>query len=176
MSQNPRRGGAVASILLAIVLVGFLAVAAAVSTGLYIAHNLRVSERAGRGETTVETPIGSLRVREHNSFDPKHLGVPVYPGAVRLPDSRKFASVRLDIGRVHHGFSAIAAEYRTRDSVETVTEFYRHELPHWIICEKNGGRFELSLTHGGYKKIVSIREDGFETRIALASIGEPASN
>jgi hypothetical protein len=176
MPQDSRRGGAVAGVLLAILLVGFLVIVAAVSTGLYVAQNVRVTERGSRGETAVETPFGSVRVREHNSFDPAHLGLPVYPGAERMPDSRKFASLRLDIGHEHRAFAALAAEYRTSDSVEKVTEFYRHELPHWLISEKDGGRFELSLTHGGYKRIVSIREDGFDTHIALASIGEPASN
>ena len=35
------------------------------------------------GETVnLETPFGSVRVREDDKVDPKRLGVPVYPGAV----------------------------------------------------------------------------------------------
>ena len=176
MSRNPRRGGVLAGILLTIVILGVLGVAALVTTGLYVADHVRVTGRNTHGETSVETPFGTVRVRENDKFNPKLLGVPVYPGAVRLNDSRKRASFHFDFGDVHKGFAFSAAEYRTSDAIDRVTDFYRSELPHWLISEKDDGRIQLSFTKGGYKRFVALHEEDGETRIALASVGEPASN
>ena len=35
----------------------------------------------------VDTPIGSMRVEGHKNLDPKLIGVPVYPGAIREEDN-----------------------------------------------------------------------------------------
>jgi hypothetical protein len=175
MPRNNRRGGAIAGIILTILILGFVGFAALVSTGLYVAHNIRVSD-SSRDEASIETPFGSVHVRDHARFDPRHLGVPVYPGAVREHDARKLANFHFDFGDVHKGFAISAAEYRTSDSVERVTNFYRNELPHWLVSQNDNGCLRLSFTKGGYKRMVAVFEEDGETRIALASMGEPASN
>jgi len=177
MAQNHRRGGIVAGILLTILILGALTIAAVVATGLYIAQNVRVTGRTSHGETTVETPFGTVRVREAR-LDPSALGVPVYPGAVRV-ENHKLADFHLDFGGKHKEFAVAAAEYRTSDQPDQVAEFYRDKLPHWMVSETRHGAYhgmQLSLKDGGHKKIIAIYEDGGETRIALASVGEPASN
>jgi len=176
MPRNYRRGGALAGIFLTILMLGALGIAALVATGVYVADHVSVTASDDRGETTVETPFGSFRVRDRGRLDPRHLGVPIYPGAVREVGSRKLASLQLDFGDVHKSLAFSAAEYRTSDSVEEVTRFYRGELPHWLFSQKEDGGLQLSLTRHGYRKIVAIYEDGGETRIALASVGEPGPN
>lgn len=174
MRRNSRHGGILAGVLLMVLVLGILSIAA-LTTGLYCVDHLRVTDRDG-DETTIETPFGSLHVRENSRFDPKHMGVPIYPGAVREDDSRKLASFRFDFGDVHKAFAVTAATYRTSDSVEQVTNFYRSELPHWLISTKDNGGLQMSFTRHGYKRLVAICEDDGQTRIALASVGEPASN
>ena len=176
MSRNSRRGGALAGIVLAVLMLGVLGIVALVTTGLYVADRVSVTGRSGDGETTVDTPFGSVRVRDSARFDPKHMGVPIYPGAVREEDSRKLASFHFDFGDVHKAFAFSAAEYRTSDSVDRVTDFYRGQLPHWLISQKEDGGMQMSFTKHGYKRFVAVYEDDGETRIALASVGEPASN
>ena len=180
MSDNRRvhrqHGGALAAIMLTILILGTLTIAGLVATGLYLVHNVRVMEGTGRREATVETPFGDVHVRESAAFDPKRMGVPVYPGAVHRRDKHKIASVHLDFGDQHKEFSVVAAEYRTYDSVDKVVEFYHHELPHWMFSHERHGGMQLELTERGYRKMVAIYEDEGETRIALASMGEPASN
>ena len=171
-----QRGGALAAIILTVLILGVVTIAALVGTGLYVASNVRVAGSNARGEATVETPFGSVHVRGNSAFDPKRMGVPVYPGAVRRRDRHKLASVHLDFGNEHKEFSVVAAEYHTYDSLEKVAEFYQHELPHWMFSQKRHGGMQLELTEGGYRKMVAIYEDDGETRIALASVGEPASN
>jgi len=178
MPQNHRRGGVVGGILLTILILGALAIAAVVATGLYIAQNVRVTERTSRGETTVETPFGTVRVREAR-LDPTALGLPVYPGAVRNEDNHKLADFHFDFGGKHKDFAVATAEYRTHDRLDKVVDFYRDKLPHWMLSETRHGDYngmQLSLKEGGYKKIIVICEDDGETRISLASVGQPASN
>src|SRR5271168_2606041 len=102
MSHNRRvhrqLGGALAAIVLTILILGALTIAGLVGTALYVASNVRVMERTGRREATVETPFGDVHVRESAAFDPRRMGVPVYPGAVRRRDRHKLASVHLDFG------------------------------------------------------------------------------
>jgi hypothetical protein len=176
MPRNYRRGGALAGIVLIVLVLGVLGFVTLLSTGVYVAHHLRVTENDARDEATVETPFGSIHVRDNDSLDPQHMGVPVYPGAYRERHARKLASLRFDFGDVHKAFALSAAEYRTSDSVDRVTDFYRNQLPHWLISQKDDGRMQFSFTRHGYRRFVCISEDDGETRIALASVGEPASN
>lgn len=176
MRHPHSRGGTLAGIMLTVLILAALAFAALVATGLYVAQNVRVTARSGDGDTTVETPLGSVRVREGPRLDPALLGLPVYPGAEREPDSHKLASFHFDFGRTHKAFAVSAAEYRTSDSPDRVTQFYRDKLPHWMFSEKRHGGMQWELTEGGYKKIIAIHSEDGETRIGLASVGEPASN
>jgi len=176
MPRDHRRGGALAGIILMVLVLGALGIVTLVGAGFCLASHVRFTETSARGETTVETPFGTVRVRDNARLDPKHMGVPIYPGAIREDDSRKLASFRFDFGDVHKAFAVSAAEYRTSDSVDRVTDFYRDQLPHWLISQKENGGMQLSFTKHGYKRLVAIYEDDGETRIALASMGEPASN
>jgi hypothetical protein len=175
MFQNHRRGGALAGIILMTLIVGFVCLAALVSTGLYVAENVRVTARDFGGETKVETPFGNLRVRDHDRSEPRHMGLPIYPGAVREHGSHNLASLNLDFGGAHKSL-AFTAAYRTSDSIQQVTDYYKNELPHWLISQSHNGCLQLSFTKGGYKRFVALSERDGETRIALASVGEPASN
>jgi hypothetical protein len=168
-----RRGGAVGGILVGIGVVLLLAVAAAVGVGLYIASNVRVEK--ARNNTTIETPFGSMRVREGRHFDAAQFGAPVYPGAERQEDSRKLASFEFDFGDDHTEFSVSAAEFTTTDPVEKVAAFYHDKLPKWMYVEKHRG-IQLELNEGGQKRIIAIRRRHGVTHIGLASIGEPAAN
>lgn len=175
MVDRHARGGVLAGIMLTVLILAGLAFAALVATGLFIARNVRVTERTRGNETTVETPFASVRVRD-GRFDPALVGLPVYPGAVRESDGPKLASFHLDLGHTHKAFAVAAAEYRTSASPDQVAMFYRDKLPHWLFKDDRSDGMQLELTGGGYRKIIAIhREDG-ETRIGLASVGEPEAN
>lgn len=174
MQPSSTRGGAVVGILIGLLAVVGLAIVLAVGAGVYVSRNVTVRE--SRGRTTIETPFGSMQVREGGRFDPAHFGVPVYPGAARQEDSRKLASFELDLGDTHKEFSIVAAEYTTEDDVEEVTAFYRDHLPHWMFSSRRRGCAQFEFTEGGHKRIIAIREQRGRTHIGLASVGGPASN
>lgn len=178
MHSNPERGGVVGTVFLLLGILVLIAMVAVVAGGLYIAHNIRVNAERGRhGEAvSLETPFGSMRVREDSKLDPKQFGVPVYPGAVLREDHHKLASIELNFGSENKELAVVAGEYTTSDPVEKVREFYRGELPHWMVREDHHGAVHFSFTEGGQKKIVAISRRGGLTHIGLAFVGEPGAN
>ena len=49
MSGNGRRGGAIAGIILTVLMLGIVGMVALVTTGLYVADHVRVTETTARG-------------------------------------------------------------------------------------------------------------------------------
>ncbi len=173
-SSNTGRGGVLAGVLIGIVILMALALVVVVGAGYYLARNVTVKET--RNAKIIETPFGSMRVRENARFDPAQFGVPVYPGATREEDNRKLASFEFDVGDTHKEFSVLAAEYTTTDSVEDVTRFYRDKLPLWLVSHNRRGHVQFELKGEGYRRIVAVHEKSGLTHIGLASVGEPESN
>ncbi len=174
MRKTSRDGGILmslltgAAIILCIIVLG----------GMYIATHVRVGEsHSSTGHTVrVESPFGAMNVREQRKFDPETLGVPVYPGAVRESNGSPGASLEFELPDSDRSVSFVFAEYRTEDSAERVAAFYRGKLPHWIVTTKRDGSSHMEYRKGGYKRFVSIREEGDGTHVGLASVGEPAGN
>lgn len=171
---NARRGGALAAVLIGIAALMALAVAVAIGAGVYISRHITVRE--ARGQTVVETPFGSLRVRQDADFNPSRFGVPVYPGALREEDSRKLASFELDLGDTHKELSIVAAAYTTADPPDRVLAYYRGKLPDWEFRAKKRGAAHFVIDEDGHKRFVVIRAQHGRTHIGLASVGGPASN
>jgi len=177
MKLRSEKGGIIAGLVVGILAVLALTATALFLTGWYLGNNIRVEHTQNRrgGLVRIETPLGTLRA-QHAGIDPARFGVPVYPNANLLDRDGNMANVELDFGDAHKELSVIAAEYATDDSVEKVQEFYRNQLPHWIITKKRHRGFQMEYTKGGYKRFVVINEKDDRTCIALAYVGEAASN
>jgi len=117
-----------------------------------------------------------MKIQPHQRLDPKAVGIPVYPGAVREDRDSNGASFEFDFDSSHKEFTVMGAEYSTSDSIDRVRAFYHQELPHWIISKARHGRFKMEYTENGYKRFVVLTERHGRTHIGLASVGEPASN
>lgn len=176
--NHSQTGGVLAGVLVAVLILAALAVLGVFMAGIYFAENIHVEKSKGaHGETVkIDTPIGSMRVKAHEKLDPKLIGVPVYPGAIREDEHGGGASFEFDSDSTHKEFTVMGAEYSTDDSIDKVKEFYHRELPHWMISKSRHGNLQMEFTEDGYKRIVSIHEQDGKTRIGLASVGEPASN
>ena len=64
----------------------------------------------------------------------------------------------------------------TSDPVDKVVDYYRAQLPNWIIVNERLGGVRLELRDGGYKRIIAIHERHDGTHIGVASVGERAAN
>src|SRR5262249_55887592 len=134
------------------------------------------SHASGKGETRIETPLGRLRLKERGAVDPKALGMPVYPGAVRSDDARKLASFELDFGDTRSEVMVTAAEFVTTDPLSQVESWYRERRPDALVRHDRKLHVALEWSQEGSKRVVLLRERGSRTHIVLASAGEPAAN
>jgi hypothetical protein len=170
-----RHGGILAGLLLT----GLAILALAVTAGFYLARNVRVmTAHRNRGDdVSIEIPGGRFEIRAHEDLNPASLGVPVYPGAKRVKHGggATFAWISRD-GNEEKGLSVAGVELYTPDPARDVVEYYRSQLPNWLMITERDGSTRLEFAKGGYKRIIGIREKGDGTRIGVASVGEPASN
>lgn len=175
-SRKSRRGG----ILSGLLITGLAFLCLAIAGAIYLGRNIRVTTRAsqyGGDNVSIDTPAGHFSIRARDDARGLPSDVPPYPGAQMRRDSGGGASFQWESrdGKEDRGFSVSATEMITQDSPAAVLDFYRAQLPNWIVITEHG-MTRLELHEGGYKRIIGIhgRYDG--THIGVASVGEPASN
>ena len=175
-AHGSRPGGIVFGLLLSASLVACLIVAG----GLFVARNIRVDTTARNDgdDVSIDTPAGHLSVRAHEKTGSAAADVPFYPGARHTKDSGGDAVIEWNStnGGSDGGFAVSASETVTSDPLEQVVNYYKTQLPSWVIVNERGGAVRLELQEGGYKRIIAIRERNDGTHIGVASVGEPASN
>ena len=176
-SGDSRRGG----ILFGLLLSALVIVCMMIAGGIFLARNIRVqtTERNGGDDVSIDTPAGHLTVRAHEKpGTTAAAGVPLYPGARSTKKSGGDAVVEWTSNNGHRdtGFSVTASEMVTSDPLDKVVDYYKAQLPNWVIATERGGAVRLELREGGYKRIVAIHERHDGTHIGVASVGEPAAN
>lgn len=179
MSKNElggnERGGIISGLL---TILGLLVLAAIVGT-VYMARNVHVqtTSRGNGGDVSIEIPGGHLSIKAHETMDPAAMGIPMYPGARRKGDSggASFQWSSSD-GKADKGLSIAAGEMITQDSADKVLAWYKSQLPNWAVVVENDKLTHVELKEGGYKRFVAIKDEHDGTHIAVASVGEPASN
>jgi hypothetical protein len=175
LRRSARTGGVLSTLLFL-----FLAIiTASIVGGLYIARNVRVktTHRHGGDDVSIETPGGRISIRAHEDLDPALVGIPIYPGSTRRKDSgvATFEWASAD-GNVEKGVSFAAAGLYTPDPSSKVLEYYRTQLPGWVVVTERDGSTRFEFRKGGYKRMIAIHEKNDGTHIGIASAGEPASN
>jgi hypothetical protein len=175
-SCGSSRGGVLFGLLVSAAVVVCMVIAGA----LFLARNIRVetATRNGGDYVSIDTPAGHLSVHAHEKAGWAATDVPLYPGARNAKDSGGDAVVEWDSknGRNDGGFSVSASEMVTGDPLDKVLDYYRGQLPNWVIVNEKDGAVRLELREGGYKRFIVIHEKHDGTHIGVASVGEPASN
>ena len=92
----------------------------------------------GNDDVKIETPFGGMKVKTNDAVVAADVGLAVYPGAtvVKKDKDNDAADVDMNFGNFHLRVRAIS--YRTDDSSEKVTVFYRKELSRYgdvITCK-----------------------------------------
>ena len=173
---EPRRGG----VLVGLLVTGLIILCLVIATGLFVARNVQVrtAEKNDGKYVSIDTPAGHLSVRAHENNGWAASDIPAYPGARNKKDHGGDAVVEWTSNNGHNdkGFSVSASEMITSDSVDKVLDYYREQLPSWVIVKENDGEVRLEFKEGGYKRFVAIHAQHDGTHIGVASVGEPASN
>ena len=175
-NPNSERGG----ILGALLITGAVVVCLMIIGGIIVARSIHVTTTARNGgdDVSIDLPGGHLEVRAHDKAGTAVKDIPIYPGAHSSERHGGDAVVQWSSNKDggDKGFSVSASESITSDSLDKVVDYYRTQLPNWMITKQSSGHVEFELHQGGYKRIVGIREEHDGTHIGVASVGEPASN
>ena len=171
---DSRHGGIVSVVLFA----GMMLFLLMLVTGSIVTRTVRVHTADGEHRTNVaiDTPAGRFHIRAGNHMSGSMDGIPVYPGAFSVKDGGVNFEWASKDGDSDKNLNIVGGEFRTKDSVSQVVEFYRRQLPSLMIVSRHNDYVRFEYKDGGFRRIVSIEEDHGETRIGVASIGDRASN
>jgi hypothetical protein len=147
---------------------------------MFLSHNFRlqVEERGGgQKEVSINTPVGSIEV--HHEVDEDSLGLPLYPGAIRMKD-KDSAAVNLGFGG-EAGVHVLVAKFETSDSLETVKGFYKEHLGGEVskfTDQGSEGKTTFEIKAKNLEKVVALEAAGGKTLIQLVrvSFGKNESN
>lgn len=172
--RDSRRGGVLFGLLASVVIV----VCVLTFMGIYVGRSIKVAthDRRDGSDVSIELPGGHFSVHAHEKTGAV-AGIPTYPGARMRDDSGGNAVIEWSSNRDGRdkGFAVSAQGMITDDSVQQVADFYRKELPNWLVT-KDGHEFKMEFRDGGYKRIISIEAKHDGTHIGVASFGQPAAN
>ncbi len=169
----PRTGAHIVAIALLVLALIVLVSIIAVWGGLrYLSHKVQVQVEEGGGgrkEVSIKTPLGSLEVRKEISE--ASLGLPLYPGAMRLKDEDS-ATVNINIaGR--ENVRVVAAKYETSDPLIRVRDFYRQRLGNQVtkFTESDPeGKCVFEIKRDEQEKVVALKSLDGKTRIELVRV------
>ena len=174
-SRHSQRGGVLFGLLVSVVVV----VCVLTFVGIYIARSIKVvsHDRRDGSDVSIDLPGGHFSVHAHDKTGPAVPGVPTYPGARMREDSGGNAVIEWSSNRdgSDKGFAVSAQDMITDDSVQQVVDFYRRQLPNWVVT-KDGREVHMELRDGGYKRIIAIEAKHDGTHIGVASFGQAAAN
>ena len=124
---------------------------------------------SGEKKVDIQTPFAHLKV--NTEVDPKDTGLPVYPGAQRVPgtDSDKH-SANVSISSSEFGLKVVAIKFQTNDPPQKVVDFYRDKMKvfggKFVECEKQKG-FVTYSERGDDDKELSCSKGGSGDSIEL---------
>lgn len=175
--MRSERGGILGGLLVT----GLVMICLVIGFGLFVARNIHVvtTQHNGGDDVSIDTPAGHLTVRAHEKAGTTATDIPIYPGSrPARHESGGDAVIQWSSndGKIDTGFSVSGSESVTSDPLDKVVDYYRGQLPNWIVTRQRNSYVKLELRDGGYKRIIGITERSDGTHIAVASVGEPASN
>jgi hypothetical protein len=110
------------------------------TTTLISGCRIESDKRNGNDNVKIATPFGGMSVKTNDAAVVEGLGLPVYPGAelVKKDKNNGAADVNMSFGSFQ--LRVKAASYRTPDSPDQVTAFYRKALGRYgdvIQCQND---------------------------------------
>jgi hypothetical protein len=110
------------------------------ATAMMSGCRIESDKRNGNDNVKIATPFGGMTVKTNDAVVTEGLGLPVYPGAelVKKDKNNGAADVNMSFGSFQ--LRVKAASYRTEDSPDKVSTFYRKALGRYgdvIECQNN---------------------------------------
>jgi hypothetical protein len=110
------------------------------SMALMSGCRIESDKKNGNDNVKIATPFGGMTVKTNDASAVDGLGLPVYPGAELVKKDKNSGSADVNMSFGSFQLKVKAASYRTQDSPEQVTAFYRKALGRYgdvIQCQKD---------------------------------------
>lgn len=172
-----KSGGALKVILIALGVIVILVVVGIIGISLFVKKtvldNISVKEGpGGKGEISINTPGGQLKLSSKNEISEEKLGVPIYPGAKADEGAGSISFTGTD----EKGSGTFGgAAFTTTDSVDKVVEFYKSKLGSkvTVLDSTSEGKHSVILNVATEKswKTITIQDEGTGvTKITVTSL------
>ena len=137
----------------------------------FLSHNIRVNVQESKvgKEVSVETPMGAINVKKE--VNEAQLGLPIYPGAVRLK-GQDSATVNMSFGGAD-GFRLVVGKFQTSAPIDKVRGFYHDRLGGEVtkFTQKDGeGKTVFEIKHDKLEKVVALKATTAGTEIDLVNV------
>ena len=112
-------------------------------------------EKTGAKKVDIDTPMGSMRVREE--ADVRDTGLTVYPGArrrERKSDDHDSHSANVNISSSLFGLKVVAVEFESDDAPDKIADYYKKELKKFgevVRCKGKGNFDDFNIDAGTHK-------------------------
>ncbi|MEI9980940.1 MAG: hypothetical protein WDN23_18435 [Edaphobacter sp.] len=114
-------------------------VVAVMATALMSGCRIESDKKNGNDNVKIATPFGGMTVKT-NDDAVEGLGLPVYPGAALVKKDKDSGAADVNMSFGNFQLRVKAAGYRTEDSLDQVSAFYRKALGRYgdvIQCQNN---------------------------------------
>ncbi len=108
--------------------------------GLMSGCRIESNKKDGNDNVKIATPFGGMTVKTNDEAVVDGLGLPVYPGAALVKKDKNNGAADVNMSFGSFQLRVKAASYRTSDSPEQVSAFYRKALGRYgdvIQCQGN---------------------------------------
>jgi hypothetical protein len=110
------------------------------ATALMSGCRIESDKKNGNDNVKIATPFGGMTVKTNDAAVVDGLGLPVYPGAELVKKDKNSGAADVNMSFGSFQLRVKAASYRTQDSPEQVTAFYRKALGRYgdvIQCQND---------------------------------------
>lgn len=162
-TQNRSALKVVLLVVVAVFVLGAIAIGTLTMIGLHIARRTHVTQNGDK--VRVEGPFGTVTT---NSGDvSKDLGPYMYPGARLLNNN----AANVSIAGVH----TVAADFESDDPASKVADFYKAKLPGANVNVSEQDHYTLVSTDNKNLITINIESEGSKTLVHIASVGGKGS-
>jgi|SRR5208283_1170330 len=163
VTAQPSGGGALKAILIgvaAIMVVGFLLIAAIAFSAWHFAHRTHIRQEGGN--VKVETPFGTVESTKDPEQAAREVGADLYPGAQILKEGANSAT----FGAMHT--ATIKSE--TTDSLDKVSGFYKAKFPNATVMSCDAEQCTIVANEAKNMTTINLKSTGDKTTILITNV------
>ncbi|MGA7906541.1 MAG: hypothetical protein WCA16_03965 [Candidatus Sulfotelmatobacter sp.] len=108
--------------------------------GALTACKIHQQKNGAESKVDVQTPVGNLSAKANENIDSSDVGLPLYPGAQRIPEQNASSGAEANISAPFMHLGITAAKFQSEDPPDKILGFYRKKLAAYGKIEEGHGR------------------------------------